>query len=51
MPTRGKNNICIWLPVVISILIEQLRNIFKSKQPSASSVLAAPLIDLTEMLQ
>ena len=28
----------IWLPVIISILIEQLRNIFKSKQPMSSSV-------------
>ena len=38
MPTRGKNNINIWLPVIISILIGQLQNIFKSKQPKSSSV-------------
>jgi hypothetical protein len=40
MTSRGKNNIntCIWLPVIISILIGQLRNIFKSKQPRSSSV-------------
>jgi hypothetical protein len=31
--TRGKNNINIWLPVIISILIGQLRKIFKSKRP------------------
>jgi hypothetical protein len=36
--TRGKNNINIWLPVIISILIGQLRNIFKSKRPRSSSV-------------
>jgi hypothetical protein len=34
--TRGKNNINIWLPVIISILIGKLRNIFKSKQPRSS---------------
>ena len=28
----------VWLPVFISILIGQLRNIFKSKQPRSSSV-------------
>ena len=38
MTTRGKNNINIWLPVIISILIGQLRNIFKSKQPRSSIV-------------
>ena len=38
MPTRGKNNINIWLPVIISILIGHLRNIFISKQPRSSSV-------------
>ena len=36
MTTRGKNNINIWLPVIISILIGQLQNIFKSKQPRSS---------------
>jgi hypothetical protein len=36
--TRGKNNINIWLPVIIPILIGQLRNIFKSKRPRSSSV-------------
>jgi hypothetical protein len=36
--TRGKNNINIWLPVIISILIGQLRNIFRSKRPRSSSV-------------
>jgi hypothetical protein len=35
---RGKNNINIWLPLIFSILIGQLRNIFKSKQPRSSSV-------------
>ena len=38
MSTRGKTNINIWLSVIISILIGQLRNIFKSKQPRSSSV-------------
>ena len=38
MTTPGKNNINIWLPVIISILIRQLRNIFKSKRPRSSSV-------------
>jgi hypothetical protein len=38
MTTCGKNNINIWLPVIISILIGQLRNIFKSKWPRSSSV-------------
>jgi hypothetical protein len=33
LTTRGKNNINIWLLVIISILIGQLRNIFNSKQP------------------
>ena len=32
MTTRGKNNINIWIPVIISILIWQLRNIFNSEQ-------------------
>jgi hypothetical protein len=38
MTTRGKNNTNIWLPVIISILIGQLRKIFKSKRPRSSSV-------------
>ena len=38
MTARGKNNINIWLPLIFSILIGQLRNIFKSKQPRSSSV-------------
>jgi hypothetical protein len=38
VPTCGKNNINIWLPVIISILIGQLRNIFKTKRPRSSSV-------------
>jgi hypothetical protein len=42
--TRGKNNINIWLPVIISILIGQLRNIFKSKWPRSSSVFAFILL-------
>ena len=37
MTTRGKNNINIWLPVIISILIGQLWNIFKSKRPRSSN--------------
>jgi hypothetical protein len=36
--TCGKNNINIWLLVIISILIGQLQNIFKSKRPRSSSV-------------
>ena len=36
--TCGKNNINIWLQVIILILIGQLRHIFKSKQPRSSSV-------------
>jgi hypothetical protein len=36
--TRGKNNINIWLTVIILILIGQLRNIFISKRPKSSSV-------------
>jgi hypothetical protein len=44
--SRGKNNINIWLLVNISILIGQLRNIFKSKQPRSTSVFAVPLIVL-----
>ena len=48
--TRGKNNINIWLPVIISILIGQLRKIFKSKRPRSSSVLVVLLFKPTEML-
>ena len=39
VPTRGKNNINIWLPVIIYILIRQLRKIFISKRSRSSSVL------------
>jgi hypothetical protein len=45
--TRGKTNINIWLPVVISILIGQLQKNFKSKRPVFLAVL---LIKPTEML-
>ena len=52
MTTRGKNNINTWLPVIISILIGQLRNIFKSKNGLGHPVfLVVPLIDPSEMLQ
>ena len=44
MTTRGKNNINIWLPVIISILIGQIRNIFKSKQPMSSIVFGCSVI-------
>ena len=38
MRIRGKNNINIWLLVIIPILIGQLPNICKSKQPRSSIV-------------
>jgi hypothetical protein len=42
--TRGKNNINIWLPVIISILMGQLRKIFKSKRLGHPVFLAVLLI-------